>query len=95
LTSREGLRDITTCLRSQAGKLYHAGIHGSIARTTLADANGRRDCRIVEDFASHLISVARALYANDSLSLELEQSVYAAKSSKRVSWYLNPRNLAT
>jgi hypothetical protein len=81
LTSREGLRDITTCLRSQAGKLYHAGIHGSIARTTLADANERRDCRIFEDFASHLIGVARALYANDSLSLELEQSVYAIDAS--------------
>ncbi|UUZ70761.1 DUF4372 domain-containing protein [Polaromonas sp. P1(28)-8] len=25
LTSREGLRDITTCLRSQSTKLYHAG----------------------------------------------------------------------
>jgi hypothetical protein len=81
LTSREGLRDITACLRSQAGKLYHAGIHGSISRSTLADANERRDCRIFEDFALHLIDVARALYGNDSLSLELEQSVYAIDAS--------------
>ena len=81
LTAREGLRDITTCLRSQGKKLYHAGIHGSIARSTLADANERRDCRIFEDFASHLIGAARALYANDSLSLELEQSVYAIDAS--------------
>jgi hypothetical protein len=81
LTSREGLRDITTCLRSQAGKLYHAGIHGSIARSTLADANERRDCRIFEDFALHLIGVARGLYRNDSLSLELKQSVYAIDAS--------------
>ena len=68
-------------LRSQAGKLYHAGIHGSISRSTLADANERRDCRIFEDFALHLIDVARALYGNDSLSLELEQSVYAIDAS--------------
>jgi hypothetical protein len=81
LTSREGLRDITTCLRSQAGKLYHAGIHGSVSRSTLADANERRDCRIFQDFALHLIDVARALYGNDSLSLELEQSVYAIDAS--------------
>lgn len=81
LTSREGLRDITTCLRSQAGKLYHAGIHGSVSRSTLADANERRDCRIFEDFALHLIDVARALYGNDGLSLELEQSVYAIDAS--------------
>jgi hypothetical protein len=81
LTSREGLRDITTCLRSQAGKLYHAGIHGSVSRSTLADANERRDCRIFEDFALHLIALARALYGNDSLSLELAQSVYAIDAS--------------
>jgi hypothetical protein len=77
LTSREGLRDITTCLRSQAGKLYHAGISGSVSRSTLADANERRDRRIFEDFALHLIDAARALYGNDSLSLEWDQSVYA------------------
>jgi hypothetical protein len=81
LTSREGLRDITTCLRSQAGKLYHAGIHGSISRSTLADANERRDCRMFQDFALHLIDVARTLYGNDSLSLELEQTVYAIDAS--------------
>jgi hypothetical protein len=81
LTSREGLRDITNCLRSQAGKLYHAGIHGSIARTTLADANEGRNCLIFQDFALHLIGIARTLYANDSLSMELEQSVYAIDAS--------------
>jgi hypothetical protein len=81
LTSREGLRDITTCLRSQGKKLYHAGIRGSISRSTLADANERRDCRIFEDFATHLIGAARALYANDSLALELQQSVYAIDAS--------------
>lgn len=77
LTSREGLRDITTCLRSHAGKLYHAGLQSTVSRSTLADANERRDCRMFQDFALHLIAVARTLYANDSLALELRQSVYA------------------
>jgi hypothetical protein len=77
LTSREGLRDITSCLRSQGRKLYHAGIRSAVARSTLADANELRDCRIFQDFALHLIGVARTLYANDTLALELEQSVYA------------------
>lgn len=81
LTSREGLRDITTCLRSQSTKLYHAGFRGSISRSTLADANERRDCRIFEDFALHLIGIARELYANDSLGLELKHSVYAIDAS--------------
>jgi hypothetical protein len=76
-TCRASLRDITMCLRSQAPKLYRAGFRGSIARSTLADANERRDCRIFEEFALHLIGIARPLYANDHLALELEQTVYA------------------
>ena len=81
LTSREGLRDITTCLRSQSTKLYHAGFHGIISRSTLADAKERRDCRIFEDFALHLIGIARPLYASDSLAVQLAQTVYAIDAS--------------
>ena len=77
LTARSSLRDITTCLRSHAPKLYHAGFRGPIARSTLADANERRDCRIFEGFALHLIALARSLYANEILAQELEQTVYA------------------
>ena len=77
LTARSSLRDITTCLRSHAPKLYHAGFRGPIARSTLADANERRDCRIFEAFALHLIVLARSLYANEILPQELEQTVYA------------------
>ena len=46
LTYRERLRDITTCLRAQSAKLYHLGIRGAVARSTLADANEARDWRI-------------------------------------------------
>ena len=77
LTARSSLRDITTCLRSHSPKLYHAGFRGPIARSTLADANERRDCRIFEEFALHLIVLARSLYANEILAQELEQTVYA------------------
>ena len=77
LTARTSLRDISTCLRSQQAKLYHAGMRGTVARSTLADANERRDCRIFEDFALHLIGIARPLYASDSLAVELAQTVYA------------------
>lgn len=81
LTARSSLRDISTCLRSQQAKLYHAGLRGTVARSTLADANERRDCRIFEDFALHLIGVARPLYAKDSLAVELAQTVYAIDAS--------------
>lgn len=81
LTARASLRDITTCLRSQAPKLYFAGFRGSIARSTLADANEGRDSRIFEHFALHLIAIARSLYARDSLGVQLAQTVYAIDAS--------------
>jgi Domain of unknown function (DUF4372)/Transposase DDE domain len=77
LTYRESLRDIETCLRAHQTKLYHLGIRGNIARSTLADANEQRDCRIYADFAMSLIQTARALYVSDSFAVELEQTVYA------------------
>ncbi|SOD20980.1 protein of unknown function [Nitrosomonas ureae] len=73
----ESLRDIETCLRAHQAKLYHLGIRGNIAKSTLADANEQRDCRIYMDFAMSLIQIARKLYSSDSLEVELEQTVYA------------------
>jgi len=81
LTARASLREVTTCLRSQSSKLYFAGFRGSIARSTLADANERRDCRIFEDFALHLIGIARQLYAEDALALQWSHSAYAIDAS--------------
>jgi hypothetical protein len=77
LTFRESLRDIETCLRAHSAKLYHLGIRGGVARSTLADANETRDWRIYQDFALNLIRVARKLYADDSFSVELANTVYA------------------
>ena len=77
LTYRESLRDIETCLRAHQAKLYHLGIRGSIARSTLADANESRDWHIYADFAMSLIQIARKLYAKDSFAVELEQTSYA------------------
>ena len=77
LTYRESLRDIETCLRALQPKLYHAGIRGTVARSTLADANEMRDWRIYADFAQGLIRRARTLYAHDDFGLELEQVAYA------------------
>ena len=77
LTYRESLRDIETCLRAHQAKLYHLGIRGNMAKSTLADANEQRGCRIYMDFAMCLIHTARQLYASDSFAVELEQTVYA------------------
>jgi transposase len=81
LTYRESLRDIETCLRAMQPKLYHAGIRGHVARSTMADANENRHWLIYADFARILIHRARKLYANDDFGLALEQTTYAFDSS--------------
>lgn len=77
LTYRESLRDIEACLRAQPAKLYHMGLRGTVSRSALADANERRDWRIYAEFAQALIRTARRLYAQDSLSVDLTETVYA------------------
>jgi len=81
ITYRESLRDIETCLNSHHEKLYHIGFRGQISRSTLADANERRDCLIYQDFAYHLISIARKLYQNEELAIDLDYSLYAFDST--------------
>ena len=81
LTYRESLRDIEACLRSVGAKLYHMGLRGKVARTTLADANERHDWRIYSDFAQVLIGIARPLYAEDPLGVDLKNSLYALDST--------------
>ncbi len=81
LTYRESLRDIEACLSAQHNKLYHMGIRSHVARSTLAEANEKRDWRIYADFAQSLIQVARRLYANEDLGLELDNTVYALDAS--------------
>jgi hypothetical protein len=81
LAYRESLRDIVACLRTLRGRLYHMGIRGKVSRSTLADANEARDWRIYADFAQVLIAQARALYVQDDLGLDLENTVYALDST--------------
>jgi Domain of unknown function (DUF4372)/Transposase DDE domain len=81
LTWRESLRDIEACLRAQSSKLYHLGFRSTIARNTLANANAVRDWRIYADFSQHLIGIARRLYADEPLAIELNDTVYALDST--------------
>jgi hypothetical protein len=81
MAGRESLRDIETCLNSHQEKLYHIGFRGDVSRTTLADANERRDWRIFQDFGHALISMAQRLYQSDSIAIELTQPLYAFDST--------------
>jgi hypothetical protein len=61
--------------------MYHSGFRSRIARSTLADANEKRDWRIFADFARVLIAQATDLYANEPLGSELPETAYALDST--------------
>lgn len=82
LTYRESLRDIEVCLNAVGSKLYHSGIKSKVAKSTLADANEKRDWRIYADFGQLLMQEARALYADDEeFKMSLKSMVYAFDST--------------
>ena len=81
LTWRESLRDIEASLSANASKLYAMGFRSAVKRSALADANESRDWRIWSDLAALLIRRARKLYVNDSLGVDLDNTVYALDSS--------------
>ena len=83
LTWRESLRDIEVTLGANATKLYAMGLRQAVRRSTLADANERRDWRIWADFAAVLIRRANKLYADEPLGLDvnIKGNVYALDSS--------------
>ncbi len=81
LTYRESLRDIEACLRSRKEKLYHLGIRGRVSRSTLAEANEKRDWRMYADFCQIMISQARSLYADEDFGVELKETAYALDST--------------
>jgi hypothetical protein len=81
LTYRESLRDIEVSLAVHRQKLYHSGFRSLVKKSTLADANELRDWRIYADFAQTLIQIARPLYADSDLGLDLQGSVYALDST--------------
>jgi len=57
------------------------GIRGKISRSTLADANEKRDWRIYADFAQILILEAKKLYFNEPFSIDIDETVYALDST--------------
>jgi hypothetical protein len=80
IRQEDSLRDIDIALNAHASKLYHIGIK-QCPKSTLADANERRDYRIYEEFAKSLMSKARRFYANTQLAMDVDNAVYALDAS--------------
>lgn len=80
IRQESSLRDIDIALNAHASKLYHIGIK-QCPRSTLADANERRDYRIFEEFAKSLMQRARRDYAQTELAADVDNAVYALDAS--------------
>jgi Transposase DDE domain/Domain of unknown function (DUF4372) len=81
VTFRESLRDLVLCLEARPGLRYHLGFRHPVARSTLADANERRDWRVFAALAEHLMGKARRLYAHEPSGLAQIESIYALDAS--------------
>ena len=79
LTSRDSLRDLIITLEAHSKKSYHLGLGKSITRSNLAKANENRNSKIFEEFAYHLIGIARNKRANEDF--EIKGKLYAFDSS--------------
>ena len=80
IRQENSLRDIDIALNAHANKLYHISIP-QCPKSTLADANGRRDYRIYEEFAKTLMHQARRDYAHTQLAIDVDNVVYALDAS--------------
>lgn len=82
LSNRESLRDLIVCVNAHKPKHYHLGLGKHVSRSTLADANERRDYRIYENFAYELITQAQQLVVKDQeLASITAGNVYALDST--------------
>lgn len=78
-TDRSGLRDIETTL-NLSRDLYRSDIRVT-PKSTLAEANEKKDWRIYQDFAMTLVKEATVLYKDEKLRIGLEEMIYAFDSS--------------
>lgn len=87
ITQKDSLRDIVTGLSAHAAQWYHLGLAG-IHKSTLSDANARRDYRMFEGLFYHLLARCKnqtpkhrfrfknPLYTIDASTIDLCLSVF-------------------
>ena len=69
LSNRESLRDVVLATQALSSKAFHLGFGKYASKSTLADANTKRDYRIFEEFAYRVIAEARECRATDIFKL--------------------------
>ncbi len=79
LTNRDSLRDLIVAIDAHKQKSYHLGFGKNVTRSNLAKANENRNNKIFEEFAYHMIDIARRKRANDDF--QIKGTVYAFDST--------------
>ena len=79
LTNRESLRDLIVTINTHKNKSYHLGFGKNVTRSNLSKANNNRTSKIFEEFAFHIIDIARKKKANEDF--KVTGKVYAFDSS--------------
>jgi len=81
ITNRSSLRETISCLEALGTRRYHMGIRTEVARSTLAEANERRNYRIFEDTALAMIAEARIEVPLDAELRDFGAEIYALDST--------------
>ena len=81
LTARDSLRDLIVALDAHKAKSYHLGFGLNVTRPTLARANIRRNYKLYEEFACHLIDYARKVCVCSDFEVNVDGNVYAFDST--------------
>jgi len=81
LTNRDSLRDLIVAIDAHKAKSYHLGLGSNVALSTLAKANIRRNYKIYEEFACHLIDYARRVCVCADFEANVDGNVYAFDST--------------
>ena len=81
LTNRDSLRDLIVAIDAHKAKSYHLGLGSTVALSTLAKANIRRNYKIYEEFAYHLIDYARRVCVSTDFEVKVDGNVYAFDST--------------
>jgi len=79
LSSRDSLRNLIIVIETYQSKSYHLGFGENVIRSNLSKVNEKRNYKIFEDFANHLILIAQEKNSNDSF--EIKDNIYAFNSS--------------
>ena len=80
-TALPSLRQVIAALAAMGTQRYHCGIRGPVARSTLADANEKRDYRIFQDTALAMIGQARQELPRDPELRRLHGGILALDST--------------